>query len=209
SPLAGSAPFTVGLGFKKGDVPTGIPLSLSVASSQVVVKSTWSDGSAKMAIASGIANLTANTPLTVNVLRQAGAAGTNLSCADIQNAAPGASVQLGSIGTVTLAGLLASPARTWISGPQMVECHYRAHVGSDATLMVNFQVRLYAGSQLWIRAVVDNGFLDITTGDKSYVPVVTIGGTTVYNNGGASLTQYAHTRWIAEGWIGGDPQVTP
>jgi hypothetical protein len=38
---------------------------------------------------------------------------------------------------------------------------------------------------------------------------VSIGGSTVYNNSGGSLTQYAHTRWSIEGWIGSDPQVTP
>jgi len=62
---------------------------------------------------------------------------------------------------------------------------------------------------MWIRTIVDNGFVDVTKADKTYVPTVTIGGAVVYNNGGASLTHYAHTRWTVERWIGGDPQITP
>jgi hypothetical protein len=91
----------------------------------------------------------------------------------------------------------------------MVEAHYRSNVGSDPTLQVWFYVRLYKSGRMWIRAVVENGYLDVTTAGKSYIPTVTIGGTVVYNNSGNALTHYAHTRWTAEGWIGGDPQITP
>ena len=207
SPLAGTFPFTVGLGFKKGDAPSGA--SLSVTNGQVVPKSSWSDGSVKTAIASGRAALAANTPLTVNVLAGGTSGGTAKTCADIQTAAPSASIQLGGIGTVSLSSLLASPFRTWVSGPEMVECHYRSAVGSDPTLQVWFHVRLYADGRMWVRAIAENGLLDVATTNKSYVPTVSIGGTTVYNNGGAALSHYAQTRWSAEGWIGGDPQVTP
>jgi hypothetical protein len=44
---------------------------------------------------------------------------------------------------------------------------------------------------------------------KAYVPAVSIGGTQVWNNGGASLIHYPNTRWTQEGWIGGDPQIAP
>ena len=208
SGVSGTLPFTTGLGFKKGDV-TGFP-TLDVSASQVVVKSRWSDNSVKHAIASGRVALTAGVPTTINVLSSSSApGGTNLTAADIQAANPSASVQLGSIGTVNLSSLLATPFRTWISGPEMVEAHYRSPVGSDPTLVVWFYVRLYKGGQIWIRAVVENGYLDTANADKTYVPTVVIGGATVYNNGGASLTNYAHTRWTAEGWIGTDPQVIP
>jgi hypothetical protein len=206
--VTGTLPFTVGLGFKKGDIP-GVPV-LDISSSQVVVKSRWSDNSVKHAIASGAAALTAGVPLNVNVTAgSAGAAGANLTTADIQAAAPSASVQLGAIGTVSLAGLLGTPFRTWISGPQMVEAHYRSAVGSDPSLVVWFYVRLYKSGRIWIRTSVENGYLDVSTDDKTYTPIVTIGNVVVYNNAGAALTHYAHTRWTAEGWIGGDPQVTP
>jgi hypothetical protein len=90
----------------------------------------------------------------------------------------------------------------------MVECHYRAPVPADATLVVWFHVRLYRTGRIWIRAICENGYLPgvgPTNSDKTYVPTVTIGGAT----SGASLTHYAHTRWDVEGWVNGDPQITP
>jgi len=90
----------------------------------------------------------------------------------------------------------------------MVECHYRAPVPADATLVVWFHVRLFRTGRIWIRAICENSYLTATP-NKTYVPTVTINGATVYNNGGASLTHYGNTRWDVEGWIGGDPQVTP
>lgn len=202
-------PFTIGYAFRKGDVPNGVSLTLDAGAAQVIVKRRWNDNSVKHVVISGHVALSAGVPLAIEVVSGSGPATPALTSADIQAAAPSASVQCGSIGTVNLASLLGSPFRTWISGPEMVECHYRAQVGSDSSLRVWFHVRLYRGGRLRVRAICENGFLDATTGNKSYVPTVTIGGATVYNNGGASLTHYGHTRWDAEGWIGGDPQVTP
>ena len=208
SPLGGSRPFTLGLGFKKGDI-VGSP-TLNIANSQVTVMRRWNDGSVKHAIASGRADLTAGVPLSVGVYNAASAAtGVNLTAADIQAANPQASISFGALGTVNLVSLLASPYRTFISGPEMVEAHYVAQVGTDATLLAWFHVRLYKGGAVWIRFVGANGYLDINTASKSYIPTVTIGGVQVWNNGGAALTHYAYTRWTQEGWIGGDPQVTP
>jgi len=58
------APFTVGLGFKKGDVP-GTPV-LSIPDQQVIVMRRWNDGSVKHAIASGHVSLSANSPKTIS-----------------------------------------------------------------------------------------------------------------------------------------------
>lgn len=207
SATSGTLPFTVGLGFKKGDIPN-VP-KLNIVTSQVIVKRRWNDGSVKHAIASGQVALTSGVPLTVNVDSSLIPSGVNLVAANIATANPSASVKLGTIGTVNLSSLLATPFRTWIIGPEMVEAHYRSAVGSDATLAVWFYVRLYKGGKIWIRTVIENGYLDKTTANKNYIPTIIIGGTTVYNNAGASLTHYAHTRWTAEGWVGGDPQVTP
>lgn len=208
SSVSGTEPFTVGLAFKKGDI-NGVPF-LDISSTQVVVKARWNDGSVKHAIASGQAALTANTPFSVGVYSAASIpSGTNLTASDIQAANPQASVSLGSYGTVNLSTLLANPFRTWISGTEMVETHYRSQVGSDPSLVAWFYVRLYKGGKIWVRTVVENGYLDVTSADKSYIPNVTIGGSTVFTNEGAALTQYGHTRWTQEGWIGvTDPQMT-
>ncbi len=205
STQTGLLPYTVGLAFKAGDIP-GYP---SINGAQVVVKRRWNDGSVKHAIVSGESNFSGSAiPLPVTNSSSA-PSGADLTSADIQAAAPSASVQLGNIGTVNLTTLLASPFRTWISGPLMVECHYRSPVGSDPTLAVWFYVRLYKHGRIWIRAIVENGYVDVTPNDKSYVPTVIIGGATVFSNSGSALTHYAHTRWTAEGWIGGNPQVVP
>ena len=69
----------------------------------------------------------------------------------------------------------------------MVEAHYRSAVGSDPNLVAWFHVRLYKNGRMWVRAIADNGWLDLANQDKTYVPTVTIGGAQVWNNGGASL----------------------
>jgi len=200
------APFTIGLAFKKGDI-AGTP-ALNIPDQQVVVMRRWNDGSVKHAIASGHVSLTANTPKTITASSGAAATGTPLTAASIQNANPQASISFGGAGSVSLSSLLATPFRTFVSGPEMVEAHYRAQVGSDSTLVAWFHVRMYKNGRIWVRAIGDNGYLDVTTPDKSYVPTVTIGGTQVWNNGGAAISHYAHTRWVQDGWIGGDPQIT-
>lgn len=210
---SGTYPFTTALGFAQGAAQPG-QIATDLSNYQVTVLRTWNDGSVKHARISGRAALTQNVARTVNVTSGTTPSGTALTASDIQAAAPSASIQCGAIGTVNLSSLLASPVRTWISGPECVECHYRATVGSTL-LNAWFHVRLYADGRLWVRAIVENGYLDNGSGaaasnaTQTYVPTITIGGSTVYNNGGASISHYAWQSYTAEGWIGGDPQVTP
>lgn len=206
-------PFTIGVGFEKGVMASG-SIATDLSQYQVVVKRTWSDGSVKHAIISGRAALTQNVARTVAISAGTSPSGTDLTASSIQTAAPTAIVQCGSFGTVSLASLLGSPVRTWVSGPEMVECHYRADVGGGTLLSVWFHVRLWADGTMWVRAIVENGYLDNGSGaaasnaDRSYVPTVSVGGSNVYTNGGASLAHYKNTRWSVEGWIGTNPQVT-
>ena len=205
-------PYTIGYAFQKGAFPLGTSPVVDQGTAQIVVKRSWNDGSVKHVVISGhvtIANAGGSQAIQITGTTP-GIPVIGLTSNDIVNAAPAASVQCGAIGTVTLTSLLAAPPfRTWVSGVEMVECHYRAAVGADATLVVWFHVRLYRTGRMWIRAICENGYLDVNTVDKIYAPTVTINGATIYNNGGAGLTHYANTRWDAEGWIGGDPQITP
>lgn len=208
---AGLSQYSAGVEFKKGDIPGG-SCGTQIPNSQCIVKRLWNDGSTKMAIVSGEMALSTSAPTTITIYDQDFPKGTNLTSTDIQAAAPSASVALTGFGTVNLSGLLASPFRTWISGPEMVECHYRSPIGSDPTLVAWFQVRLWKSGKMWVRAIVENGYWDpaqTLTVDKTAVTTVTIGGVTVFNNGGSAFTTYRYTRWMAEGWIGtSDPQVT-
>ena len=199
-------PFTTAVGFKKGSV-TNKP-TLSLDNYQAEVKKYWNDGSVKHAIFSGTYDSKADTPTTITVYSGGTAPkGTDLTEADIVTAAPSASVQLGSIGTVILSPLLGSPDRVWLSGPKMVEAHYSAGVTND--LVVKFHVRLFFTGDMRVRVIVENGTVNGTNAAQTYVPTVIIGGVEVYDNGGAPLTQYAHTRWVSTGWIGiADPGVT-
>jgi parallel beta-helix repeat protein len=217
STASGTLPFTVGLIFKKGDIPN-FPV-LDIAEYQVVVKRRWNDGSVKHAIASGQTALTANVLKTITVSNSTAApTGTALTSADITAANPVATVQLGAIGTANLASLFATPFRTWLAGPEMVECHYRTTIGGSPGLNVWFYVRLYKAGRIWIRVIVENGYLNVSTDNgntipnitQTYLPSVVIGANGVFNNGGAALTHYGFTRWTVEGWTSGSfPDVIP
>ena len=202
SAQSGVQVFTVGLAFRKGDVP-GYP-QLQLADSQVVVKKRWNDGSVKHAVASGQIDLVAGQTVDIAIDAVANPpGGIPLTAADIASANPSAVVNLGgAVGNVSLQNLLGTPARTWISGPEMVEAHYYGVPNGNANMAVWFQVRLYKSGRLFVRTWIDNGRLDLAPVDRSYVPNVSIGGVPIFDNGGAALTHYAHSRWSQEAWIG-------
>jgi hypothetical protein len=212
---SGTYPFTLGMGFAIGDADD---VQVNLANAQVVVQRRWSDDSVKHAIISGRAALTEDVPLTVTVSSGTQSAGVALTASDIESAAPTASVAFDalspSLGTVSLASLLASPFRTWISGPEMVECHYHAEVGGGTLLSVWFRVRLFADGRMWVRVRVENGWLDDGVGGlasvttQTYIPTITVGGVVVYNNGGVAVSHYQRQSYLAEGWIGTDPQIS-
>lgn len=202
-------PFMVGQGFRAGDVPTGSDIVSDTAgvTLRAICKRRWNDSSCKHAVLIGTSTLTAGVAKSVSLKTGTAAGGTALTCADIATDAPGASVQVGAVGTVNLSSLLASPFRTWISTPEMVECHYRSAVGADANLVAWFHVRMWAGGTNWVRAYVENGYLNGGPTTQAHIVTVTIGGTNVIN--GISITQFPWTRYDATGWIGIDPQITP
>ena len=107
--------------------------------------------------------------------------------------------------------------KPWLSGPEVSEWIVGGPV-KDASgvphphLTAYFHIRAYAGSPITkvrVDAVVENNWT-FKAGATAflYLPTVTVGGTTIYNNGGASLTQYHHTRWHQIGWWNNsDPQI--
>src|SRR5262249_2198950 len=126
-------PYSIGYAFPKGALASGTALTVDQGTAQILVKRSWNDGSIKHVVVSGHVTIaSAGGSQAIQISAGAPSGGTALTSADIQTAAPTASIQCGSIGTVSLASLLATPFRTWISGPEMVECHYRAKVGADA-----------------------------------------------------------------------------
>jgi hypothetical protein len=211
STSSGTLPFTVGVAFNDGDIPSGNYIVPSVSgttlsSYQVTVKRTWNDGSVKHAIISGYYSSTANTSTTVSISTSTTA--PSYSVSNVYGTS-GSAVTVGTVsstsaatpgGTVTLNTSTGTLLRTWITGPVMTEKHYRYAVSGYSSMQVIFYVRQYANGEQWARAVVENGTIDQATSDQSYVPTVTIGGNTIWNNGGSSYTHYANTRYSLTGW---------
>jgi hypothetical protein len=207
------APFLIGHAFKKGDVPVGQNLHVDAPHYAITPLRYWNDGSIKHVAIMGRVNLVATVAKQFNIVANPVTApvGTVLTAADIEAAAPTASITLGAFGTVSLAPLLASPRRTFLSTKEMVECHYGADVGADQSLYVRFHVRLFASGEMFIRVTATNAYLNnpVTKVTKSYIPEVTINGSVVWDNGGIEYTHGSWTRYDVTGWIGGDPQITP
>lgn len=208
SPNTGTHPFMLGHAFAEGDVTSAsdIVSDTSGVTLRAVPKRLWNDGSVKHAVLVGTAAMVAATPLSISLKTGTEAGGVALTAADIATAAPSASIQIGAVGTVTLGDLLASPFRTWISTTEMVEAHYRSVVGAHADLVSWWYVRLWSDGTMHVRVAVENGFLNDAASTQTHTVTAIIGGATVHN---ASVAHYAHTRYDVDGWIGGDPDVTP
>lgn len=212
SVAGGTQPFFFGQEFKEGDVASGQGVVTDTAgvTLRVYPLARWpTDNSLRHAAVFGSAGFSAGVAKSISFKTGTPAGGTNLTASNIASAIAAAgttSQQCGSIGTVNLASLTGSPFRTRISTPEMVECHYRSQVGSDADLVVWWHVRLFAGGKLWVQPYVENGYLNGSPTARTYVWTVIIGGTTVHS---ASRTHDKWGRMVQVGWIGTDPQVTP
>lgn len=202
-------PFMVAQGFAKGDVPTGSAIVSDTAGVTLrgVCLARWrDDDSCLHAALVGTSTLSAGVAKTITLKTGTAAGGTALTCADIATDAPSASVAITGVGTVNLSSLLASPFRTYLSTPELVECHYRSAVAGDTDLAAWFYVRMWADGTNFIRAAVENGYLNGAPTTETHTVTVTIGGATPIN--GTSIAHLPWTRYDATGWISTDPAIT-
>jgi hypothetical protein len=226
STSTGTKPFAIGHGFKRGDIPAGnVCLSADAVDFQCTIKNAWPDGSAKFAIVSGRAALTANISKTINITAGADPGGTALTETDLTNTGLTASTQFGATCTVNLASLIgvastfsggrwtSGRVRQWVSGPKMSSWIYYSRCGSDAHLTIWFEVRLYVGGAVEVLPWVENSTLNVANPSaRSATVTFTLGGSQRYS---AALTFEHHTRAVlASGstfthWLGTDPAVTP
>jgi hypothetical protein len=204
SARTGTEPFTFATPIKDGLACGEIGIVTDATSSQVVTVRRWNSGCAKLVIVSGTQTLAANAASTIHIFTGTPAAVPNLSCIDIETAAPSASVDLGDGGVVKLPDLLATPWRAFLSGPEMAECHYKATTANGALII--FYVRLWKSGRIWIRVSVENGWFDQPHNVLHYTAAVVIGEVTVFRG---ALAHPPNTRWSVKGWIGDDPLVTP
>lgn len=209
-------PFTAGQALSQGQVPSGSALLSDAAGFQFVVKNRWPDGSAKFAILSGRADLTANAWKSIGLsVGSAPAAAVAVSTADLKATNVSASVGYGSFGTVSWnAGDWDTPSQTVVSGPEMSAFTYRKPIGGDAHLVAWLEVRAYKGGRVEVLPWIENGYLKVAgPSAKSGTASFSLGGSQRFSQ---NLNLLNHQRAVlASGttlthWYGGaDPQVTP
>lgn len=188
---------TAGMAFKEGDVPTATYVGSDLAGFQANVKNRWPDGSVKIAAVSWTgATASQASPATIKIRRVSDApTGADVALLTLRGLGLTGSVALGSYGTVNLATVIATlPFRQWLAGPKCSEWHWRSAVGSDPTLVVWFYVRLYSNGQVWVRVIVENGYMYTTPqSGKTYRAVVTLAGVTRYDS--ASDSNLSFPQW--------------
>lgn len=210
APTSATHPYALAHTFKQGDLPAGE----SLAGIQTTVKSTWADGSAKIAILAGTAALTANTPATIDLMTGSAPSGSALTTTELKATGITASIAAGAFGTVSWATTdWDAPFQTWVSGPVMSSWIYRRQVGSDAHLVAWLEVRLWASGAVEVLPWVENGYLNVAgPTNKSATYVFTLGGTQRFN---AAIDLPNHTRAplltgaALSWWLGTDPAVRP
>ena len=211
---------TFGHAFKQGDVPAGSTVIAKDASGnsvtlQVDKKATHADGSLRHAILTAkLPTLGASAIQTITLSAQAaGTPLTPVSLAHLLATTFDSHVSLNIAGTIYTASartlLQTTTPKPWLSGPEVSEWIVGGPV-KDASgnphphLTAYFHIRAYAGtpiSKVRVDAVVENNWTLVPSpSDFMYVPTITIGTTTIYNNGGASLVHYSHARWHQAGW---------
>ena len=208
---AGTAvPFALGQVFVKGAVPAGAVIALSTSVDQITPINSWDDGSVKMALIAGKADLSANTSQAVAVQFGTPTSGSALNEASLIAAAPTATVSYGAAGTVSLASLLGTSALviTEHAGPVYAAFQYIANFPSDATLRAVFYVQLWQGGAYRVRVAVEfgqagNGFP--AQSSKSGTATVTIAGAQVLSQ---AITMLTGNRWDAVGSSFVHPGVT-
>lgn len=224
-----NGPWTFGHAFKQGDLPAGNYISATVGGSpisiQADIRNRWPDGSAKYALLSGIANLTANTAVAVQLAGTATSpSGTNVVEPSFGaglvyvTLSPGTGTYpIGSTLTLDLSSVLGVDKSTWsnysaggrvrsVPGIVMSEFHYFQPTGFGQ-LCLWWYLRVYSTGAIEVEAVMENGWwTDPSPGEQDYNwSLTTANGTTSFSN----ILHYAHTRWGYVMWHGNGAPVVP
>lgn len=156
------APFTLGVVFKAGDIPSGSEVGSTLSSLQASIKTRWPDGSARFAVVSGVTSVNSGTELKLALNRSSPPATPPAALATSALASGTLKVDIaaGSYGSVSWSGDdWTHPQSTWIAGPQMSSWIYRKPVGNDAHLVAWLEVRLYANGAVELLPWIENGYL--------------------------------------------------
>ena len=205
----GMHPFAFAHAFRKGDLPRGRLL----AGLQTTVKSTWPDGSARIALIAGSAPMLGTTPHAVPLAAGAPLNGPALTTADLMvRLNDPVAIDAGAFGGAAWGGVdWNSPFMTWVSGPAMSSWIYRKPVGRDAHLVGWLEVRLWAGGAVEVLPWIENGHLLVAApGERAGTYVFTLDGTTRFS-GAIALRNHQRTPLVSGAalshWLGADPGI--
>lgn len=180
---------TFGQVIPQGAVPSGSTIKVGSLDTQMDVKTTWSDGSARFAVLTSKPTTTSNQKLSV----------IEASSGTFTPIIPTASVELTIAGTVWTAALPSSVSEDlWLDGSHVKEWrHIVTPINPSSTphafLRVYFDVRVYSDDEYRVDVTVEN-LLDVVEGTKiTYDVEVTVAGESVFTQ--ASVVHYYLTRW--------------
>lgn len=207
---SGTHAWTVGHTFKQGDMPAGQGLS----GVQCIVKSTWPDGSAKVAVLSGGCAMTAGASRTVALVKATAPTGAALTTAELKATGITAGVDAGAFGAASWAGTdWDAPFQSWVSGPLMSSWVYRKPIGGDAHLVAWLEVRLWTNGAVEVLPWIENGYVNVAAPtNKLETYTFTLGGTERFS---AVIDLKHHQRTpLLNGtplshWLAADPGVVP
>jgi len=204
--VTGTGAATFGHAFAKGDVPAGYTLNVTDENIQVTKKATWSDGSLKFGIFSGVFSSAGSHDLHLI----ADPSATSLTEAALISALGTTTITLsggvtGSINAATLlAGTPAAPGKiAWQDGPYCIERIVGGQI--SGTVYGFFHCRYYSNGALSVDFVIENAeALSANANTTSATTCTfTLAGTQVYS---ASQTIYHNTRFMETYWVS-DPGV--
>ncbi|MBC7465763.1 MAG: hypothetical protein H7256_07210 [Bdellovibrio sp.] len=209
-----SAPFVMGHGFKKGDVPQTTGIQVNGADAQVTVKNRWNDGSVKFAIIAGFANVTANTPLNISLARGTPTTGSFILSKQLITSGVTASIGADSIGQVTWSGSdWEAPFQVWILGHRMSSFIFQKAIPGDAHLTAWLEVRVFSNGAVEVLPWIENGYLKVNNvTNKNALYSFTLNGQQKFNLA-INLPHHSRTPLI-DGpelgyWLQTDPQIIP
>lgn len=187
----GAYPYCVGHAFAPGDLPAGTALS----GVQMTVKSTWPDGSAKIAVLAGTRSLTGGVGATLDLAAGTAPTGPAITAAALRATGIAAAFDAGVYGSAAWAAGSAdweSPFLAWVSGPVMSSWIFRKPFSSDAHLTAWMEVRMWSTGDVEVLPWIENGYLNVASpGDRPETYTFDLDGVERFS---AALPVWHHTR---------------
>jgi hypothetical protein len=208
-----SYPLTFGHVFSVGEVSGNV--FIDTYPTQTDVKSTWPDGSIKIAVVSALVPITANTTHTFNINdtgTQAGA--TPINKTEMLATDVGATIDLTSLSDSGYSGSLQADLRAQIDAASSFDYWLEGGVVSEiliqqalnASLDASWEVRFYPNtSYIRVSHSIENMKIS-TRGNVDYALEISQGNaspTSVYSK--ASFTHNDSSRWRKVFWLGSEP----